>query len=1692
MSTREPSIVMTFSSSDANFNSSVIDKCHNSLPSGWVLLDIERKIKEHNKWDIYKVALVAVEDTYLIENPNDNQFNSLLDRIEKAEVIVGHNIRRHDIPELYKSVGREQPDTLQEKICDTLELSNLFFPGKTTHKLNKVYRKELGLSDPLEDAWESYNIYTSIYQQRCELPVIVRHWAWRLLPKGYPRKIIPGYVQPPEQLEWWQNLKQYHQRLNVEGLRNYLINLPKKIDNLGAVVFLNWLYQINESELRRPNWLECEFPSFCEAEKNAFPLPLDEVKLSKELKQFFGFETFKTHQLEIVQALLKGKTVPLGILPTGGGKSIIFQLPALILSKYYRGLSIIVSPLQALMEDQVQNLKEKLKNQQLSEYAERVELLTGSQCLEEQRRIIEALWNGQVDILYLSPERLRQPTIQRILKHRLPHLWVLDEAHTLSQWGYDFRPDFLRIAESLQKFYKNGQNTSIRWGFVTATATPKVVNDLKEAVIKLDELCSGSLERLPLDGKSFQWRDEIKTHIEIVERPKSLDDIPGSERLKKTKEYLKKQQKEYIENYPNLGLGVAIVYVPTRRMAEKYAEYLNQADFKTTYFHSRISNKQQVLKDFKDGKIEVVVATNAFGMGIDREGIHTVIHVAPPATPEAYLQEIGRLARNEGERGSAYLFWHQDDFNWIFEQQGRSQISFQALKSCWRLIRPRLKTQDAWISTLDLAKPLSLEEPEDLEILETQARVAIFYLEKAGLIREGESCPCYLNIYLKRELNLEEIGKLTGDANKLALFLFDIGFRKNQTSIKLDVREVSLVTGILPPSVIKTVRELVNIGLVNWEYQIAFKFEKQSNRILEQFKLSTQAFLNWLQSESPEIDEEKSILLHVEALEEKLGKKARIADSLRILTQLKLANYTKESRDTTRLFLKQEETLTQWLESANKIWEKQWQEIDYIENILDQLFKDKNWKREDSQLLDLAELETRIDIQEYPKLDLLKVLAFMQRLGVVVLGRGDLGNLMLYHLLPGKDRKNWYEGVYPPLDEHYRQRRKRIDIMRQVLEAGMQDKEEPIKLIQILEDYFTLSLDEFSQHCGEIHGNPPIVEEILKNLNPTQERIVTDDQSRALLVLAGPGSGKTHTIVSRVAYLVSARGVPPERILVLAYNRKAAAEVRKRLHQLLGKRGTLVDALTFHALAAKLTGLRSKGEGGFKWLLQQAIIHLQENHPGYQYILVDEYQDIDKLQYDIITRLAGFDHLDEDESQKSFLMAVGDDDQNLYEWKGARVEFIRRFRQDFDIPEEDVIPLVQNYRSCPTIVEFANSFIERAIAPEKRLKGVNERIQAVNTQQPGKVFWGEYGHLYDAAEWITEKIAEILTRPGEIQKEKIAVLAHRWEDLRFLQHVLRDSWGNDQDIAYQLYNTQDNLRPIKSCVGQAVLHRLREKPNLHVSNPQAHLEELRQELGYSDRDAAWSSLLQALSGCLRMTQEDMAYLLEEARPVRPGQVILSTFHSAKGSEFSHVFVLEDGFLDKNNLESRARELYVGFTRAKEELYILFSKNKDSTHPILLDVFKSMNSPQPNQYIQNVQVAQVNLPPNIRYQWFLDPRDLYLSQQLVTNQCGRELIKAYAREWGQLYLMPQNNGSTPYEVCWKDLKDNNARNVVAVLSKRGKEQLQKHLNVNKYLAVSGHTIFRVERDDKFFPNAGEQEHEDHHYVVLPYFEVEEAL
>ena len=1735
------------------------------LPAGWVLIDIELL---RDRTSIRELAFVDNTGGEKSKNPDRARLNEILERVEQAEVIVGHNVRLHDLPELYRLAARpfardlperQFPRELDSKICDTLELSTLFLVGKPTHKLSKQYKEEHELSDPLEDAWESYRVYQQIANLE-PLPKLVRHWACRLLPKGYP--LITKTTTSLEQKEWEQ-LKRQHPLLEIQSLRQYLKNLqqraPNNLNNLGAVVFLNWLYQLSQRQSRRPAWIERQthFSTFHEAEKCALP-HLNTESLTQELQYFFGPDyQFREGQLEIIQGLLQGEFIPLGLLPTGGGKSLTFQLPALIFSRYYRGLSVIISPLQALMQDQVQNLRNNVP-----EYAERVDLLSGMQTLNAQKRILEAVWQGEIDILYLSPERLRQPTIQRILKHRLPHLWVLDEAHTLSQWGHDFRPDFFRLARVIQELYQ-GQH-SPRWGFVTATATHKVIKDLTErfeqpAAVPEDSDAKHShsdgrpdgrrLRQLPANGETFRWRPEIKTHIEIVERPQSLDEIATSARFKKVVEYLNHLERR--------GAGkVAIVYVPTRRMAERYAKELqaHPYQFRAAAFHSRISSsdKQAIIQRFKEGSLEVVVATNAFGMGIDRAGILTVIHVAPSATPEAYLQEIGRAARNPGEQGVTYLFLDEEkDFGWIFEQEINSRISIQALRSCWDVIRPLLRrgNDETWVGTLDFAQSLV---QEDLDVLATQVRVVLHYLEEAELIREEESCPCLLNLSLKHELTEGLAGQREAQnpQDTLKQYLWEHGIRRVGKSVQLDVREISLATALSPPEVIKTIRDWVNSGAASWEYKLSFKFNFKSaaklDAKLSHLQAHTQILLDWLNEETPELDEQRSLLL-LKPLEEKLQQRDRhfrLNAMLRVFVRLRLVRWKKENNGSVRLFLLQCEMLSQWLKEARGVLQSLWRDLAIVKQRLYSVFAENKWTFGESQILNIANLENPRLLEELGSRDVLDLLEQMQCLNLITLGRGALSAVTLHRLKVG-ERLRWSEQVYHPLEKHYEQRGQRIYALRRILTAGQTRTHEMIwddmanlstsefeqryggqglsyeqilqdqfdlpakdfehkytervqeaSRIQVLREYFTLTLEAFNQkYLQDVQESedgflsPPKIDALLQNLNQAQKQIVKDEKSRALLVLAGPGSGKTHTIVHRIAYLILAKGIPPERILVVAYNRSAAAELRKRLYEQLGVQGRGVDALTFHALAAKLTGLRSGDmppetprEERYDWLLKQAIEHLRENHPGYQYILIDEYQDVDLLKYEFIRELAAFNA--EDEEQKSFLVAVGDDDQNLCEFQGASNEFIRRFTQDYGISDQEKRYLLENYRSGSAIVDFTNQFIEQAIPQTQRLKRREHRTQPIKSES-GRIQWGQYSHAYHASEWMAQQIERLQLQEESLKLEEIAVLSHRWDDLRYLQHCLRE-----RGIDYQFYSTKDDLSPARSYLGQKILERLwqeiaQEGPagdKIQIANLQEYLEKLRQELELNDQDAAWKALMHAIGDSSDICKEELIDLLEAARPLKSGGIILSTFHSAKGSEFKHVFILEEGdFLDAGrSSDSSARKLYVGFTRAVERLYLLFKNERNGQDPahIAISILRTIGNPN----VQAITIPQAELPSHITYKWLLEPKDLHLSHGNVINDRGRQCVSAYAHRWGELRLRSDDG-----ELSWRGRTVNGEilSGVVAVFSRRGRETLQRYRS--HQIVAKGHTVFRVERDERWCLRP-----EDHHYVVLPCLEVKEAV
>ena len=328
------------------------------------------------------------------------------------------------------------------------------------------------------------------------------------------------------------------------------------------------------------------------------------------LKQHWGYDNFRGIQEEIIQSIGQGKDT-LGLMPTGGGKSITFQVPALAKD----GLCIVITPLIALMKDQVRNLKER--------GIKAVAVYSGM----TREEILVALENcifGDYKFLYVSPERLDTEIFQTKLRRMNICMITVDEAHCISQWGYDFRPAYLKIAEIRQML------PEVPILALTATATPEVVKDIR---IKLEFREGSQTFRMSFERKNLAY---IVRHTE--DKQKELIHI------------LQKVQES------------AIVYTRNRKRTREITELLTSNNISATFYHAGLSNeaKDQRQKSWLTGESRVMVATNAFGMGIDKPNVRIVIHIDMPDSPEAYFQEAGRAGR-DGQKAYAVLLYAKSD-----------------------------------------------------------------------------------------------------------------------------------------------------------------------------------------------------------------------------------------------------------------------------------------------------------------------------------------------------------------------------------------------------------------------------------------------------------------------------------------------------------------------------------------------------------------------------------------------------------------------------------------------------------------------------------------------------------------------------------------------------------------------------------------------------------------------------------------------------------------------------------------------------------------------------------------------------------------------------------------------------------------------------------------------------------------------
>ena len=432
---------------------------------------------------------------------------------------------------------------------------------------------------------------------------------------------------------------------------------------------------------------------------NNAPDNLSDPRLA--LKAHFGYDDFRTGQREVVEKLLSGKNL-LGAFPTAFGKSICYQLPGLMLP----GLTVIISPLISLMKDQVDTLQGR--------GIDSVGLLNSSLTPEEYQQELKRLANGEIKLLYVSPERFRSRRFLNTLKSHKVSLFVVDEAHCISQWGHDFRPDYLALRTAIQAV----KPYSV--ALFTATATP----DVREDIVNQLQV------------------SRCDTLIQGVERPNlkfSVCEVPGEPE----KYQLLTKQLEQLT-------GKGIVYAGTRRQTEEIAEYLMGEGYRVDFYHgareeSERTRVQDAFFDDTAAGIEIVVATNAFGMGIDKSDIRYVIHWTIAGSLEHYYQEAGRAGR-DGQDSKCILFFCSGDRRLQEHFMEESAPNKPDLLNLLKLIESS--------PSVGKFRMVKVQEMESIsEVDESKIRVGISYLEKLGFLQRMSNIPSSISVKLIKDSN---------------------------------------------------------------------------------------------------------------------------------------------------------------------------------------------------------------------------------------------------------------------------------------------------------------------------------------------------------------------------------------------------------------------------------------------------------------------------------------------------------------------------------------------------------------------------------------------------------------------------------------------------------------------------------------------------------------------------------------------------------------------------------------------------------------------------------------------------------------------------------------------------------------------------------------------------------------------------
>ena len=1297
-----------------------------------------------------------------------------------------------------------------------------------------------------------------------------------------------------------------------------------------------------------------------------------------ELTRWFGFPDFRAEpsdengqpmQRSIVEAVMARKHV-LGILPTGAGKSLCYQLPAL--SRYDKtgALTVVISPLVALMADQVAGLEATGIGSCVT--------INGLLSMPERADALDRIRLGDAGIVLAAPEQLRSVAFRRALDQREIGGWVLDEAHCLSKWGHDFRPDYRYVGRFIREKARDDPVPPVLC--LTATAKPDVKTDIVEYFqAELD------IDLTVFDGGAR------RENLEFVVVPTS-----SGAKFANVHQILD-------ADLPADDPGGSIVYCATRRHAEELAAFLQAKGVTADHFHSGLppETKKNVQERFIRGDLRAIVATNAFGMGIDKPDVRLVIHADIPGSLENYLQEAGRAGRDQ-QRARCVLLYTQDDVERQFGMSARSRLTRREIHGVLRALRnlDRKRRLDGQVEAT--AGEILGEDEEkaferDSNTDDSRVRTAVAWLEEAVLLTREENrvqvFPSSLRVNSVEEARarLERSDIRSGYRRQLLTIAETLFEADADDGISTD--ELMAATGLTSTGVRGALYDLERLGVASNDTALtAFVHTgvmRASQRRFTQAAALEIDLVAHLRETAPDLSIGDSSTLHLRVATQRLkdeGHSHALPEHLWRIVQSIAADGRGEGggggsfgvrrwdAETVQVTLHREWGVLERIAELRRAAARRL--LDHLLATLPQGIRGTDLLAETTLGKLLAAVQSDLVLRSVvkdPAKLMERALLWLHEQEVIRLNKGlaVFRPAMTIHLKP--ESRGFAQADFGALKLHYDEQVLQIHVMAEYARQGLASMADALRLAM---DYFALSEEEFLHRWlpnreteTSRQTTPESWRAVVESLNnPIQRRIVADDREQTnVLVLAGPGSGKTRVLVHRIAYLLRVRRENPRGILALAYNRHAAVEIRRRLADLIGDDARGVTVFTCHALAMRLVGASFSGrakrlnEEDFQDVLRQATALLRgeglppdeanENRArllaGFRWILVDEYQDIGLDQYELISALAGRTLAEEDD--KLSLFAVGDDDQNIYAFNGSSVEFIRRFEADYRAKPAF---LTDNYRSTSHVVAAANAVIGPA---RHRMKtGHPIAINRGRAKEPSGGAWAELDPVARGRVQILpvgdNRIAQAQAVVAELERlsrltpdwnwATCAVVARNWSYLDPVRSLC-ELQGIPVEMANEEFSGFWHLRETGALrdwlYGRDsqwvrsgdLAHWLRTQPR----GPWVKLlEEAVADFGLETGGAETS---------LDSFIEWLAEWGQEFRR-RQGGLLLTTAHRAKGLEFDHVVVL-DGAWDRigrgEDRDAPRRLYYVAMTRARQTLTLMRFAGQ---HPFL-DGFQKNSS-----------------------------------------------------------------------------------------------------------------------------------------------------